>query len=254
MIDAPSSTPAAAADLKRERSVSPSAPDMHVEQETENRHHNNEPARSDSVASHIPCPAAPVNDAVSSVAAPEAKAAPSQTQAPASPAHHELDELSAQLHRGHSSHYAFGNVKQIAVTDHLVMLDGLTMLTGPATGPITPYQTEVRIADNPSPLLVASIWLANLTRPHGRRIYLVVLDNQSQTALVVAPTALVDTPTQLSQPIQPSDTAFASQSRAEAKLIADEGAKAVAHNRRGPSDADQRYEGQRTLRSSKSLV
>lgn len=163
MIDAPSSTPAAAADLKRERSVSPSAPDMHVEQETENRHHNNEPARSDSVASHIPCPAAPVNDAVSSVAAPEAKAAPSQTQAPASPAHHELDELSAQLHRGHSSHYAFGNVKQIAVTDHLVMLDGLTMLTGPATGPITPYQTEVRIADNPSPLLVASIWLANLT-------------------------------------------------------------------------------------------
>lgn len=258
MIDDPSSTPAAPAALQSEDSVSASAAAFGLKMEEEKHRQNEQPARSESVASAGPFPenVAPAPEVKSApiADAKEAKAAPvtAQTEAPKATADPELGKLSQDLHRGHSSHYAFGNVSRVAVPDHLLLLNGLTVLTGPAAGELTPYQSEVRLANQPASFLVASIWLANFHRPHGRRVHIVLIDTQSHTAVAVVPTVLVGPPTHLDQPIRPSDAAFASQAQVEAQLIADETAKAQSQHERGP--AGRELLPSHALRSSKTLV
>ena len=152
----------------------------------------------------------------------------------------DLAELNAALHNTHSSHYVFGNATRLGVPHHMVMLDDLTILTGRGAGQLTPYHTEVKIADNPVALLVASVWVANVKHPHGRRVHIVALNNQTHTALHFSPTELIAPPVQLQQPIQPSDAAFADQEQKETALKADETPKAASHEpREQPPARDQ---------------
>ena len=160
--------------------------------------------------------------------------APATTPANSLPHSIELAELNTLLQNGHSSHYAFGKATQVAVPGHMVLLDSLTVLTGPATGQLTPYRSQVKIINNPVPLLVASIWLANVKQPHGRRMHIVLLNTQSHAATAVSPTELVENQ-QLQLPVKPSDAAFIAQEKAEAELIADEKAKAASRQQHGPA-------------------
>lgn len=80
----------------------------------------------------------------------------------------------ALVQHARSAHYKFGDTQRVVVPNRLVGVGRVDVLSGPVTGTISEFLSEVRLAGDATWLVVTGIYVRNPLSPHGHRILLVV--------------------------------------------------------------------------------
>lgn len=156
--------------------------------------------------------------------------APTDSKQVASPSH-------SQLLAGHRSwRYDYGEQLAEPVPGHLIMLKDLTIHSGPASGKITPFRTEIQTSGDDVWLLVTSVFVVNAASPHGRRMELIAVNTASSQPLQV-PASQATARRSLEARAELSDSVRTAIAKLEEQFIATESSKAQHRQEHAASSA-----------------